>query len=61
VAFSAMLARTYPQAAATFWGLAIICGALRYVLDAHWPSDVVAGGLVGHLLAETTHAVALRV
>ncbi len=61
VALSAMLARAYPQAAATFWGLALICAGLRYVLDAHWPSDVVAGGLVGYVIAEAAVIVASRV
>ena len=61
VTLSAMLARVYPEAAWTFWGLAVVCAALRYVLDAHWPSDVVAGGLVGYLMAEATTAVAVRI
>ena len=54
VALSAMLAHLYPQAAYTFWGLAAVCAALRYVLDAHWPSDIVAGGLVGYVVAHGT-------
>jgi membrane-associated phospholipid phosphatase len=58
VALSAMLAELYPQAQWTFWVLAAICAGLRYVLDAHWPSDVVAGFLVGYVIAEMTAGVA---
>ena len=54
VALSAMLAHTYPGGTMTFWALAAICAALRYVLDAHWPSDIVAGALLGYLVAEGT-------
>jgi membrane-associated phospholipid phosphatase len=54
VAMSAMLAHFYPQAAATFWTLAILCAALRYVLDAHWPSDVLGGIAVGYAAATIT-------
>jgi membrane-associated phospholipid phosphatase len=46
-AFSGVLAWLYPQAAVTFWVLASACGFLRYVLDAHWPSDVLAGVALG--------------
>ena len=54
VAMSAMLAHFYPPAAATFWTLAILCAALRYVLDAHWPSDVVGGIAIGYAAAAVT-------
>lgn len=49
-AMSSVLAHLYPPAAAVFWVLAFICAALRYLMDAHWLSDVVAGvtlGLIG--------------
>jgi undecaprenyl-diphosphatase len=49
VAFSAVLAFAYPQAAIIFWMLALICAALRYVMDAHWPSDVIGGIALGYL------------
>lgn len=49
VAFSAVLAFAYPQAAIVFWILALICAALRYVMDAHWPSDVIGGIALGYL------------
>jgi membrane-associated phospholipid phosphatase len=61
VALSAMLVNVYPQAAITFWSLAAICAVLRYVLDAHWPSDVVAGVLVGYVMAELTEIIAARI
>jgi membrane-associated phospholipid phosphatase len=51
VALSVMLALLYPNAAPTFWGLAIACAVLRYVLDAHWPSDVLGGIALGYGMA----------
>lgn len=48
VAMTLPLAHYYPPAAITFWGLAILCAVLRYVLDAHWPSDVLAGAALGY-------------
>ena len=51
VAMSAVLAMHYPAAASTFWTLAIACACLRYVLDAHWPSDVLGGIALGYLSA----------
>jgi membrane-associated phospholipid phosphatase len=51
VTLSVMLAMLYPQAAATFWGLAITCAVLRYILDAHWPSDVLGGVALGYGVA----------
>ena len=51
VAMSAVLAAAYPPAAGTFWTLALLCAGLRYVLDAHWPSDVVGGIAAGYLTA----------
>ncbi len=51
IAMTTALAYYYPQAAVTFWALAIICAVLRYILDAHWPSDVLAGVSLGYLIA----------
>jgi membrane-associated phospholipid phosphatase len=51
VAFSGVLALAYPHAAVTFWVLALICAGLRYVMDAHWPSDVLGGIALGYLAA----------
>jgi membrane-associated phospholipid phosphatase len=47
MAMSLLLAKFYPPAALLFWALAIICAALRYLMDAHWPSDVIAGSAIG--------------
>jgi membrane-associated phospholipid phosphatase len=54
VTFSVVLAALYPQAAATFWVLAIACAVLRYILDAHWPSDVLGGIALGYAVAHAT-------
>ncbi len=50
--FSVVMAHLYPPAAGTFIVLALLCGFLRYVLDAHWLSDVVAGLALGYITAE---------
>jgi membrane-associated phospholipid phosphatase len=54
VAMSTMLAIFYPQAAITFWTLALGCATLRYLLDAHWPSDVLGGIALGYGAAHLT-------
>ncbi|HEX4178202.1 MAG TPA: phosphatase PAP2 family protein [Rhizomicrobium sp.] len=56
VALSFMLVRIHPNAAFTFWLLAICCATLRYLLDAHWPSDVCGGVALGYGLAWLTAA-----
>jgi membrane-associated phospholipid phosphatase len=54
MALSVTLAILYPQAAVTFWALAVICAGLRYVLDAHWPSDCLGGIALGYGVAHFT-------
>jgi membrane-associated phospholipid phosphatase len=49
IAFSSVLALAYPQAAVTFWALGLTCAVLRYLMDAHWPSDVLGGIGLGYL------------
>jgi undecaprenyl-diphosphatase len=49
LAYSTVLAMAYPHAAVTFWFLGLTCAILRYVMDAHWPSDVLAGIALGYL------------
>jgi membrane-associated phospholipid phosphatase len=51
VALSAGLAWMYPSAAVTFWTLALLCALLRYLQDAHWPSDVLGGLALGYACA----------
>jgi membrane-associated phospholipid phosphatase len=51
VALTAGLAWMYPAGAGTFWALAMICAVLRYLLDAHWPSDVLGGIALGYACA----------
>jgi membrane-associated phospholipid phosphatase len=53
VALSTALVILYPSGAAVFWGLAIACAVLRYLLDAHWPSDVLGGSALGYAMAWT--------
>ncbi len=56
MALSVFLAGLYPQAREVFWTLAILCATLRYLMDAHWPSDILAGialGCAGGQLAVT--------
>lgn len=50
VAFSVVAALLYPPAAATFWTLAIGCAVIRYLMDAHWPADVLAGIAFGYAM-----------
>ncbi len=54
VAMSVVLAHLYPAASPIFWTLAIICASLRYLMEAHWPSDIFAGCALGYGLAWLT-------
>ena len=51
MAYAGILAAAYPAGAPTFWGLAILCAVLRYIMDAHWPSDVLGGTALGLLVS----------
>ena len=51
VALSVVLSFYYPHGAEIFWTLAIVCAALRYIMDAHWPSDVFGGLALGYASA----------
>lgn len=44
----------YPQAAPVLWALALACAGLRYVLDAHFPSDVLGGIALGYAVGHGT-------
>lgn len=54
VALSASVIVLFPQLAEVLWTLAGITAVLRWVLDAHFPSDVLAGSAIGYVVA---HAV----
>jgi len=51
VAFTVVLSVLYPAGASIFWALALICAGLRYIMDAHWPSDVIGGIALGYWVA----------
>ena len=51
VALSMSLAHFYPNGAMTFWALAGITAFLRFVMAAHWPSDITAGIAIGYVSA----------
>jgi membrane-associated phospholipid phosphatase len=50
MALSVSLSVLYPQAAIVFWALGLTTAVLRYLMDAHWPSDVLAGIATGYIL-----------
>ena len=57
VALSAVLVALYPHGAFTLWGLAIIVALLRYLMDAHWPSDIVGGAALGYGISHVVMAL----
>ncbi len=50
VSFTVGLAYLYPQIAVVVWPLAIFCATIRYLMDAHWPSDVLGGVCFGYVM-----------
>jgi membrane-associated phospholipid phosphatase len=60
VALSVVLAQLYPQGTEIFWGLAVVCAGLRYIMDAHWPSDVFGGVALGYAAAHVSVAWVLK-
>ena len=46
-ALSAVLYELYPQGALVWWSLAAATSGLRWLLDAHWLSDVLVGSAMG--------------
>jgi membrane-associated phospholipid phosphatase len=61
VAMAVVLSSLYPRGRRVFWGLAIFCGVLRYVNNAHWPSDVLGGATLGYVTASALwHVLVLR-
>ncbi len=55
VALTITMIQVWPEAAAIFWTLAILTALLRYLLDAHFPSDVLAGCLLGYVVAGSVY------
>jgi membrane-associated phospholipid phosphatase len=51
VALTTALVHLYPQAAVVLWILAGLTAGPRWVLDAHFPSDVFGGIAVGYGVA----------
>lgn len=49
-ALTVTLIHFFPEAAIVFWLLASSTAVLRYLLDAHFPSDILAGVLLGLLI-----------
>jgi len=56
-ALSGVLVGLYPRGRSLFWTLAGLCGALRWIADAHWISDVLAGAALGLITVELCNAL----
>jgi undecaprenyl-diphosphatase len=56
VALSAAVVYFFPPTAAVLWSLAVITAVLRWVLDAHFPSDVLAGCALGYAISHVVIA-----
>jgi undecaprenyl-diphosphatase len=56
-AAAVLLSLRYPRGAVVFFGLAVLVGLSRVVLGSHFPSDVVAGAVLGSLTALGAHGL----
>jgi membrane-associated phospholipid phosphatase len=52
ISMSVLLTHLYPPAGIVFWVLGIGCAVLRYLMDAHWPSDVIGGIALGYAVTQ---------
>lgn len=59
VLFSTMLSSYLPEFASLVWGFASLVAMSRVVLGLHYPSDVLAGALIGFGLATTSLSVVI--
>lgn len=55
-ALSGALMQVWPEAAVVWWLLAALTSFLRYAMEAHYPSDVLAGAAWGLVVGHTTYA-----
>ncbi len=56
VALTVCLCQLWPPGVVPFWTLAIGTALLRYLMDAHFPSDVLGGCAVGGAIAQLAYA-----
>jgi membrane-associated phospholipid phosphatase len=52
MALTVTMSAVWPDAAPVFWLLAFVTAILRYLQDAHFPSDVAGGVLLGLTVAK---------
>jgi undecaprenyl-diphosphatase len=48
IALTVVLSQLYPRGGVIFWTLGLMCALMRYLVDAHWPSDVLIGIAIGY-------------